>query len=338
MKRLFAFATFLVLSGCQSDNYATFNGFEQGTTYTIVVKNPSTEVAGRIDATFEEMDMTFSMFNPASLTGRINRGETEATTPLFDDCFAIAKRVNKATEGYFDSTIKPLIDAWGFGPGEMQREPDVETLMEYVGMDKIHIEGGRVVKADPRVQLDFSSIAKGFTVDKLAEMLEDEGATDYMVEVGGEVRVKGVNAAGRAWRIGIDKPVPGLVSRELEEVVVLRRSSDDTADSAIAFRAIATSGNYRNQFVDESGRTRVHTIDPLTGMPVMGEILSVSIVAAECALADAWATGIMASGTLQNARRLLAGNDKEIEYYVVHSTPEGGMVAFHSEGFPVEAK
>lgn len=339
MKRLFAFAISLVLFGCQSDNYATFNGFEQATTYTIVVRNPSENVAGKIDATFREMDMTFSMFNPQSLTSHINRCESYATTPLFDECFAVAKRIHAETGGYFDSTIKPLIDAWGFGTGTSGKggydhDPNIDSLSQCVGMDKIGIERGRIKKSDPRVQLDFSSIAKGFTVDKLAEMLEAEGATDYMVEVGGEVRVKGVNAAGRAWRIGIDKPVPGLGSRQLQGVVVLRGGAGDAANSHLA--SIATSGNYRNRFVDDDGRTRVHTIDPLTGMPAIGEILSVSIVAARCAVADGWATGILASRTLDNARRLLEGASDAIEYYIIYSTPDGGTTEFHSEGFPVE--
>jgi thiamine biosynthesis lipoprotein len=196
--------------------------------------------------------------------------------------------------------------------------------MVFTGMDKVRIENGRIIKDDPRIRLDFSSIAKGFTVDCLAELLEAEHVTDYMVEVGGEVRARGVNARGRTWRIGIDKPSFGLAG-ERETVIVLDGE------------AIATSGNYRNWFVDDQGRTRVHIIDPKTGSPALGEILSVSIVAPLCGVADAWATGLMACGTIANVERLLANIPSGTEYYIIHSTPDDsrGMAAFHSGGFPI---
>ncbi len=323
MKKLFPLIA-LLLAGCSHDNYISFSNYAQGTTYNIVVRNPAEGTGEKIEAVFEEIDLTFSMFNPSSLTSRINRGETDLATPLFEECFVLAKNVHAATEGYFDSTVKPLVDAWGFGPEKAQTEPDVAAIMEYVGMDKVHIEDGRIIKDDPRVQLDFSSIAKGFTVDCLAEMLEGTGAADYMVEIGGEVRVKGVNAAGRAWRIGIDKPVGGL-AREIEAVV----SFDGNLTS------VATSGNYRNMFVDDAGRMRVHTIDPKTGRTIQGEILSASIVGAKCAVADGWATGLVASGSIENARRLLSGAPSGIEYYIIYSDAAGSTASFHSHDFPI---
>jgi thiamine biosynthesis lipoprotein len=323
MKRLIPLFA-LIAAGCSQTNYETFNQFAQGTTYRIVVKNPPEGIEKKIEATFEEIDLTFSMFNPASVTSRVNRNETDAVTPLFEECFTIAKEVHSATDGYFDSTVGPLVDAWGFGPGGAEAEPDVDTILQYVGMDKVRIVNGHIIKDDPRVRLDFSSIAKGFTVDRLALMLEAEGVNSYMVEVGGEVRVKGTNEeAGREWRIQIDKPSFGL-AHEREAVIAFSK----------ALPTIATSGNYRNWFVDEAGRTRVHIIDPKTGVPALGEILSVSIVAAECAVADAWATGIMASGTVENARRLLDAAPEGIEYYVIYGEADS-TDEFHSSGFPL---
>ena len=329
----------LLAAGCTQANYETFSHMAQGTTYRIVVKNPGPDVAEKINAVFEEIDLTFSMFNPESLTSRLNRNETDAVTPLFAECFAMAKEVNAATDGYFDSTVAPLVDAWGFGPDGRQIEPNLDSLMAFVGMDKVRVEEGttatgrRIIKDDPRVRLDFSSIAKGFTVDRIALMLEDEGVTDYMVWVGGEARVRGVNAAGREWRIGIDKPTFGLGGGEYIATVPFSG----------ALPAIATSGNYRNWFVDENGRTRAHTIDPKTGAPALGEILSVSIVATGCALADAWATGIMASGTVERAQRLLVRAPRGIEFYVIYGTgdatdpgsAEPATAVFHSPGFPL---
>ncbi len=309
----------LIIAACQQSNYETFSGFEQGTTYSIVAQGAPDGTAQLIDQTFDKLDLTFSIFTPHSLISRINRNETDATSPLFEECFALAKEVWALSDGYFDPTVKPLVDAWGFGPEQQQTEPDVAALMEYVGFEKITSETGRVVKSDPRVQLDFSSIAKGFSVDVLTRTLESAGITNYMVEIGGEVRARGVNPAGRSWRIQIDKPVAGL-SHQREAIVSLSNG------------AVATSGNYRNWFVDETGRTRVHTIDPLTGQPAAGEILSVSVAAASCGLADAWATALVASRSLETARRLLdSPAASAIEYYII---TESG--ATYSDGFPLE--
>jgi thiamine biosynthesis lipoprotein len=315
----------LFAAACAKPNYETFNSFTQGTAYSITANNPPARLEEKIEKIFEKIDLTFSMFNPTSLTSRINRNETDMVTPLFEECFETSKEVHAATEGYFDPTVAPLVDAWGFGSGEQQEIPCVDCIMEYVGMDKVRIEGGHIIKDKPRVQLDFSSIAKGFTVDLLAKMLEAEGVTDYMVWGGGEARVKGNNASGRPWRIGIEKPGLGLApSGEYEAAV----SFSD------AMPSIATSGNYRNWFVDGSGRTRAHIIDPLTGSPALNEILSVSIVAAECAVADAWATGIMASGTLDNARRLVEKAPDRIEYYIIYSSADS-IASIHSPEFPI---
>jgi thiamine biosynthesis lipoprotein len=336
MKRLVPLIA-LGLTACAKPNYVPFNGFAQGTSWSIVVADPPAGVASKIDATFDEIDLTFSMFNPASLTSRINRGETDVTTPFFEQCFALAQEVNVATEGYFDSTVGPLVDAWGFGPGGANASPDVDSILAFTGMDLVRIEAGHIIKSDPRVKLDFSSIAKGFTVDCLARMLDGEGVTDYMVEVGGEVRARGVNSRGGAWRIAIDKPSFELVN-ERETVINLGSSTPAaTPASTPPPAAIATSGNYRNWFVDEAGRTRVHIIDPKTGIPALGEILSVSVVAAECAVADAWATGLVACGSVANANHLMANAPDGIEFYIIHSTQDGAMTAFHSTGFPIEA-
>ncbi len=322
MKKLLITFCILFLSSCERDHYATFSGYEQGTTYTIVVKNPGKDLGNRIDATFDLIDSTFSMFNPESLVSRINRNETTGTTPLFDECFAIAREVYEHADGYYDLTVKPLVDAWGFGPGEEQETPCVECVMEYVGMDKIHLANGRITKDDPRVQLDFSSVAKGFSVDKLSELLESEGVADYMVDVGGEVRVKGVNAAGNKWLIGINKPVEGF-SNELEAVV--------TFDGRL--RAIATSGNYRNWFTDANGNRRVHTINPKTGMPAIGNILSVSIIGHNCGVSDAWATALMAAHDIEIAKQMLPPDG--LEYFIIFSDEAGALDVVRSDGFPI---
>jgi thiamine biosynthesis lipoprotein len=326
----------LCAAACSQPNYVPFNGFAQGTSYSIMVNDPPAGLDTKIDAVFSEIDLTLSMFNPASIVSRVNRGETDATTPLFEKCFTLAKEANIATEGWFDPTVAPLVDAWGFGAGAQQASPNVDSIMVFTGMDKVRIEAGRIIKDDPRLRLDFSSIAKGLTIDCLAEMLDNEGVTDYMVEVGGDVRTKGVNPRGTAWRIGIDKPSFGLVN-ERETVISLGGAPPLAGSFTDIPAAIATSGNYRNWFVDDQGRTRVHIIDPKTGTPALGEILSASIVAPLCAVADAWATGLVACGPMENVHRLLANLPRDMEFYIIHSTPDDakGMAAFHSRGFPI---
>jgi thiamine biosynthesis lipoprotein len=322
MKRIIAILLCVsAFATCAKEEYQTYTGKAQGTTYRIVVSRGSESIEKGITATFEEIDQTFSMFNPLSLVSRINRGETDQTTPLFDECFEIAQRVWQHSGGYYDITVKPLVDAWGFGPGREQASPNVDSIMQFVGMDKVRIANGRIIKDDSRLQLDFSSVAKGFTVDRLALMLEGEGVCNYMVEVGGEVRTKGINANGNRWRIGINRPVEGLTA-EYEAIVVL----NDIQTS------IATSGNYRNWFTDEAGHRRVHTIDPITGRPAIGSLLSVSIAAAECGVADAFATALMASGSIAKATPILppAG----IEYFIIYTTEQGETAVIHSLDFP----
>jgi thiamine biosynthesis lipoprotein len=325
MKKLIPLVVWaLALAACTpKDNYRTYTGAAQGTTYRIVVNPGSETIEKGITATFEEIDLTFSMFNPASLVSRINRGETDVTTPLFDECFDIAEQVWMHSGGFYDITVKPLVDAWGFGPGEKQVEPRVDSIMQYVGMNKVRIKDGKIIKDDSRLQLDFSSVAKGFTVDRLAEMLEADGAHDYMIEVGGEVRAKGLNDKGHPWRIGINSPTEGLTT-DYEAVVVLNNT----------ITSIATSGNYRNWFIDEAGRKRVHTIDPTTGRPSIGSLLSVSIVAPWCGVADAFATALMAAGSIETVNSIRP--PKGIEYFVIYTTEGGETAIHHSPDFPLQ--
>lgn len=308
-------------AACRRDNYVTFGGQEQGTTYTVTVNRPAEGLGERIDSLFDEVDNTFSMFNPRSLVSRVNRNETSEVTPLFASCFALAKKVHSDSDGYYDITVKPLVDIWGFGPGEAGGADDIAQALEYVGMDKIRIEDGRIVKDDPRVQLDFSSVAKGLTVDLIAEMLDREGVRDYMVWIGGEVRVRGVNASGKNWRIAVERPSHGP-RPEIHTVTV----------PTAALPSVATSGNYRNWFVDGDGMTRSHTMNPKTGEMSHGNIVSVSIAARECAVADAYATGLLAAAWIEEAARILP--PQGIEYYIIYYGEGGEVSVLRSEGFP----
>lgn len=306
------------LAACVTPNYESFSGLAIGTSYSISAQNAGTDLQKKIGSTLLEIDQTFSVFNPESVTSRVNRNETTLVTPLWAQCFELSQQIYRASDGFFDPTVGPLVDAWGFGAGVEQASPNVDSLLEFVGMDKIRLDGNNIIKDDPRVMLNFSSIAKGLLVDRLAEMLDGEGIENYMVEVGGEVRVRGVNQRGQAWRIGIDCPTTGL-DRSTQTIVALQSS-------------IATSGNYRNYSVDSLGRKRVHTIDPRTGTPRIGQILSASIVAPTCALADGWATAAMACGDTARAVQMLEAVP-ELQYYIIS---EGDRID-SSAGFPAAA-
>lgn len=264
-----------------------------------------------------EAKASMSIFNPESLLSRVNRNETDSLDLHIIRNIELAERFSVLSGGAYDITIKPLTDAWGFGRERRGRKPNVDSLLQFVGYDMISVEGNRLIKGDSRVELDLNSVAKGYTVDLVAEELEAMGATNYMVNIGGEVRTKGVNDRGALWSIGIETPYDGNMAQDsLEKIITL----DD--------EAVATSGNYRRFYLTEDGGKVAHTIDPVTGYSVVSELLSVTVVAPTCAEADAAATMFMAMGS-KEATLLLA---EECErnygwrYYFIYADGEGYRV------------
>lgn len=235
------------------------------------------------------VDASLSMFNPKSTLSRINRNETDTTDEMLREVWQMARAVSEATDGAFDVTVAPLVNAWGFGfkndalPDSVQ----VDSLLALVGYKGVTLtDDGRLVKQRPDIVMDFSAIAKGYGVDRVASLLRNRGVNDYMVEIGGEVVCHGKNPKGKAWSIGINKPVddPESVNQEVEIVVELNDG------------AMATSGNYRNYYITPEGRRIMHTIDPTTGYPVQHNVLSATVMAPTCAMADAFATSFMVMG------------------------------------------
>lgn len=268
----------------------------------------------------EKVNESLSMFNSCSVIARLNRSESDSTDMLFRRMFDQAEKVNRATEGAFDITIAPLVNAWGFGV-ENFTFPDsarIDSLLPLVGMEKLEVVDGKLLKACPGMQLDASSIAKGLGVDVVAEFFDCKGIEDYMVEIGGEVRVKGKSSKGRAWRIGIDRPEEGNVvsDRPLQAIV------------EITAGALATSGNYRNFYVHE-GKKYAHTINPKTGFPVQTEVLGASVYARECMEADAYATAFMVLG-LKKSQAIIE-RTPGMEGYLIYEE-EGKLKTWMSEG------
>ena len=198
----------------------------------------------------------------------------------------LAERFSRLSEGHYDVTVKPLVDTWGFAGHEAERTPNLDSLLQFVGYRRVHIRDGRLVKDDPRVQLDFNSIAKGYTVDLVAALMERCGAKNYLVEIGGECRCQGVSSKGIPWRIGIETPFDGNMSDGAYLTGRIRMSEG----------GLATSGNYRRFYRDAAGNKISHTIDPTTGRSVTSRLLSATVVADNCAEADAMATMYLSLG------------------------------------------
>jgi thiamine biosynthesis lipoprotein len=277
----------LLLASCSSaPQYRTVDGAMIGTTYHIVA-----ETTLDTQTIFEEMQQinleanaSMSIFNPTSLLSRINRNETDSVDCHIARNIEIATKVNALSSRY-DITVKPLVDAYGFAAKNREKSPNIDSLIQFVGFDNFRLEGGRIVKQDSRVQLDLNSIAKGYVVDLIAEWLDEQGSANYIVEVGGEIRSKGVNRRGVAWRVGVDTPFdnnnePGKYQQRIVSV---------------SGRALATSGNYRRFYYNDKGERISHTINPQTGHSQTTSLLSATVIAPRCATADALATMFVAS-------------------------------------------
>ena len=276
----------------------------------------------KIDAEFQKFNLSLNPFNPNSIISKVNRNEPVEVDDWFIEVFNRAKEVSDHSEGIFDITCAPLVNLWGFGFSKMDSVTPqlIDSIKQFVGYQKIRLDGRKVVKDDSRILLNCSAIAKGYASDVIARLLEREGIENYMVEIGGEVTMKGVNQNGKCWRIGINKPEDDStgVKNDIEEVVQLCKKG-----------GVATSGNYRNYYVKD-GKKYAHTIDPRTGYPSEQSILSATIVAEDCITADAYATAFMAMG-LEKAREA-AKNIPGIEYYVIYSDENGKHQIEYSDG------
>ncbi|NLD63218.1 MAG: FAD:protein FMN transferase, partial [Bacteroidales bacterium] len=259
----------LTLFSCTPQpEYAELNGLTQGTTYHIVVeKVPGLDIMAlrqEIELLFTEIDNSLSIYNDSSVISAINENRSNLTDTLFREVFRASLQIYSESGGLFDITIGPLVKAWGFGPDAIKRfdESMLDSLLALVGMDKVGLEGDRIVKADPDMFLDVNAIAQGYTVDLVADLIVRSGITQCLVEVGGEVRTVG-DKHGMGWKVGIDTPADGNYVP----------GADIQARIRLDNLALATSGNYRKFFV-EDGIKYSHTIDPRTGYPVRHTLLS----------------------------------------------------------------
>lgn len=280
-----------LLTGCTLSPRSTYRqaeGAAWGTFYHITYNSP-TDLSDSIVAVIHDIDMSLSPFQKDSRISRINRGEDMTTDSLLAGVFTLSQHVNALSGGAFDPTLATLINLWGFGYKEASESDSpyqlqIDSCLQWVGIADCHIDpDGLLVKKHPKTEFNFSAIAKGYGVDKVAEMLRRNGCTDYMVEIGGEIALSGVSPRGGDWVIQVDAPVYDAAGMIHDEFVCL----------SLTGRGIATSGDYRN-FRDTANGRVSHTINAVTGRPVATGTVSATVVAESTALADALATAIMA--------------------------------------------
>ncbi|WP_194849938.1 FAD:protein FMN transferase [Nonlabens antarcticus] len=339
MKYVIALLCFTVLVSCKKDvqdlNVTTqeLYGEAIGTIYSIKYFSDSSEnLRPKVDSLIALFNQSMSTWVPNSQINLINQGKDSiAVGSEFKEVFDYAKEIYGKTDGYFDPTVGNIVNAYGFGAdGTREKVPSqktVDSLMQFVGFQKMVIVPGNVensyfIKSQQSgIYLEFNAIAKGTLVDYIARMLEGQDIENYLVEVGGEVVAAGTNLEKeQEWTVGIDDPTQTPEDRTLVTVVNLKD------------KAMAGSGNYRKfKIDDESGQEYVHTIDPLTGAAVPSEVLGVNVIAANCTLADGYATAFMAM-PLEKARKLMP-DLKEIEVLIMYMGTDGELKFETTPGF-----
>lgn len=315
----------LFLFSCNNTKtkYITNNGLIFGTYYHIIYESPKgIDLQSEIDTELQRLNMSLSTYNEKSVLSKVNINEPVELDSLFINVFKRSMQIAEQTKGAFDPTVAPLVNAWGFGFRKKENitQQLIDSIKQFVGYHKININNRQIEKDDKRIMLDFSAIAKGYSVDVIGLLLENIGCNNYMVEIGGEVVAKGLNKNGLNWRIGINQPKEDEagVSTDLQAIVGLNN------------KALATSGNYRN-FYYEKGKKFAHTIDPLKGYPVEHSLLSATVMANDCMTADAFATAFMVMG-LKKAQELIT-EYSEIDIFLIYANENGENQILMTEGF-----
>jgi thiamine biosynthesis lipoprotein len=301
----------------------SFTGAAQGTYYAVTYyDHEGRNFQPQVDSLLRAFDQSVSLWEPKSVISRVNKGDTSVVLDeTFKYNFLLSKEVSATTDGAFDFTIAPLVTAWGFGLKEKENitQPMIDSLKEFVDYRKVGLEGGKVIRQDNRIKFDFNAVAQGHSVDLICAMLESYGINSYIVDVGGEVFARNTKPDGTEWRVGIEKPATDKENaQEIQMIVALQN------------KGIATSGNYR-KYYEENGKRYSHTIDPSTGYPVDHNLLSVTVLAGNAALADAYSTAFMVMG-VDRALELLK-TLPDMEAIFISSSTEGTYETLLTPGF-----
>ena len=329
---LTAVITALLSASCSGgDEYRRITGFAQGGSFHIIYSSPEgrpepsdeDSITALVSRQLRDIDFSVSGYNRGSLLSRWNRGEECVPDRYFLELYGMSRKLWEETGGLFDVSGGPLFDFWGFGFKSVEKMDSlrnsartaviVDSLKEFVGMDLIRLENGRLVKKDPRVRLNFNAIAQGYTCDIVADLLDSLGVRNYLVEVGMEIVCKGLNAYGKEWSIGIDAPVDGsqTAGENIQKIVYLTDCG------------ITTSGNYRKFYIID-GKKYAHSINPVTGYPVQQDLLSATVICSDTvrggALSDAYATYCMVAGKEKAAE--LISSRPDLRGYLIY---DGGI-------------
>ena len=309
-----ALSAFFLFSSCKKEqvlkNY-TLKGAVFGTTYKITYLEADSNYQKSIDSLFVKMNSSLSTYITTSDISRINKGETNVIVDdYFIEVFNKSKRIFTETDGFFDPTVGNLVNAWGFGPKDEKKnlsDEDVKNQMQFVGLNKVKLEGNKITKESPEIYLDFNSIAKGFGIDVVGRFLESKKINNYLVEIGGEIRTSGFKENNQPWLVKLVDPL---------------NSNTGFKTLNLSNKSMATSGNYRKFRVSDSGNKYVHTVNPKTGYALESNLLSASVLAnLDCADVDAYATAFMAMG-LERTKAFLE-NHSNIKVVLLYINKKG---------------
>lgn len=306
-----------------SSKYIYNKGIIHGAPYLIVYESPEgKDMQVEIDTLLKNYNMIFSVYEKESVISKVNKNEEVTLTPEFIACFNKAMEISEISDGAFDITCGPMVNAWGFGPEEKKKmtQEKVDSLKLLTGYQKVKIENGKVIKENPNMKLDMNALCDGYFSDLICEFLQQEGCKNYMAEIGGEVKARGKNEKGNIWTIGINKPVD-------ENVFV---NNEIQAKVHIENKALATSGNYRNFYI-EDGKKYAHTIDPKTGYPVQHSLLSATVITDDGMTADGFATTFMVLGLEKSIE--LSKQLPEVAVYFIYADSTGNNKVYMSENF-----
>lgn len=270
-----------------SREYQNAEGMIWNTTYHVTY-NGGSELKDSIMQVLNKVGASLNVFDENSLVSRVNVSDSTAVDTDFIRVYVESVKVNRLTDGAFDPTLGPLIEAWGFGKGHkaMGDTARIDSLMKFVGIDKTRLSMDTLVKDDSRIRFNFSAIAKGYGCDCVGEMLQRNGVEDWLVEIGGEISCRGKSPEGGKWRVSIDRPV-------MQKDRILH---DSQCVVEVTDAGIATSGNYRNLQSDEKGQYYGHTISARTGRPARTDVISATVIGRTAMESDALATAFMAMG------------------------------------------
>ena len=324
-KKIFLGLTILamMMASCsQNSEYIKHSGFTQGTMFNITYCS-DTNYNNDIDSLLQAFCRSLSNYDSTSLISRINSNETDSLDALTEEFFTVSKEVWANTDGIFDITVAPIVNAWGFGWKRhdtcIPDSAEISSLLLYIGMDKIGIDNGKLIKHNPNVQIITNAIAQGMSVDYVSDFLKSKGITDFLVEIGGEIYCCGKNPHGNDWNIGVDKPIEGSGYDYRENQIVMHMSN----------MAVNTSGNYR-KFIEDNGKKFGHSINPKTGYPAENEMISATVVYPDCIRADAYATAFMVMG-VKKAMMIVESIDHMEAYFIIQDGEETKTV--ESSGF-----